>query len=179
MKKEFLTDRLFLKEMELGDAATLFTFWSDEEVTKFMNISPFTEVSEAEAMIAAIQALSKKDQANRFSIFTRTTHELIGTCGFNQIDLENGRGEIGYDLGRPYWSRGFMAEALQALIDVGFRDYKLNRIEAKVEPGNTASQRLLVKLGFQKEGLLRQYEKKSTGQHVDLLLYSLLNSDRS
>ncbi|MEH6945077.1 GNAT family N-acetyltransferase, partial [Bacillus sp. JJ722] len=63
-----------------------------------------------------------------------------------------------------------------ALIQHGFNHFRLNRIEAKVEPTNVASKRLLQKLGFNEEGLLRKYEK-AKGQYIDLFMFSILLED--
>lgn len=77
------TERLTLRKMELEDADVLCQYWSDPEVTKYMNIAPFTDVSQARDMIQMINDLSLEGQANRFSIIAKETGEVIGTCGFN------------------------------------------------------------------------------------------------
>ncbi len=80
---------------------------------------------------------------------------------------------IGYDLSRPYWRRGIMTEALEAVIEFGFERMGLNRIEAVVFVENVASHRLLEKLRFEREGVLRDYEFLK-GRFVDMVMYSLL-----
>jgi RimJ/RimL family protein N-acetyltransferase len=65
-------------------------------------------------------------------------------------------GAIGYDLARLYWKQGIMTEAIEALLRFGFEVRNLHRIEARVRRGNEASMRLLRRLGFQEEGLLRE-----------------------
>jgi ribosomal-protein-alanine N-acetyltransferase len=74
---------------------------------------------------------------------------------------------IGYDLSRPYWRRGIMHEVLQAVIQFGFHTAHVERIQALVMPGNTASARLLEKLGFQDQGILKEYAFFK-GRHQDL-----------
>ncbi|SPT77629.1 ribosomal-protein-alanine acetyltransferase [Niallia circulans] len=170
------TNRLYLRELADKDAPELFTIWSTPAVTKFMNIIPLTDVTQAEDIIKMFAQLSKEKKGNRYSIFLAETGDLIGTCGFNQLDADNDRGEIGYELGEPYWGHGYMKEALMKLVEVGFASFALNRIEAKVEPENSASIGLLEKIGFQNEGLLRQYEK-AKGRYIDLYLFSLLKEE--
>lgn len=170
------TERLILREMELQDAETLYHYWSDPIVTKYMNIAPFTSAKQAEDMIQLISDLCLKGQANRYSIVLKESNDVIGTCGFNMIDEENSRAEIGYDLGSPHWGKGFAAEAVKKLISHGFTDMGLNRIEAKVEPENKGSIKLLERLSFQKEGLLREYEK-SKGVFIDVYMFSLLKRE--
>jgi [ribosomal protein S5]-alanine N-acetyltransferase len=161
-----------LRPIEVSDAAHLFKFWSDPDVTAFMNISPMKQVEQAEEMIAHIAQLA---DARRYTIVLNE-HTIIGTCGFNYIDPANQRGEIGYELGKKYWRKGYMNQALQILLQEGFFRLYLNRIEAKVEPGNHASRMLLQKIGFQLEGTLRQYEKLD-GVFLDMIFYSLLKTD--
>ncbi|SNZ02662.1 ribosomal-protein-alanine N-acetyltransferase [Terribacillus aidingensis] len=161
-----------LRPIAVSDAAHLFEFWSDPDVTAFMNISPMQRVEQAEEMIAYITQLNN---ANRYTIVLNE-HTIIGTCGFNYIDPANQRGEIGYELGKKYWRNGYMNQALQTLLQKGFFQLDLNRIEAKVEPGNRASRMLLEKIGFQQEGTLRQYEKLD-GVFLDMVFYSLLQTD--
>ncbi|MDA1477961.1 GNAT family N-acetyltransferase [Bacillus changyiensis] len=170
------SNRLMLRKMQLEDAEILYHYWSDRDVTKYMNISPFQNTDQAKAMIQMINELSLEGKANRFSIVLTETNEVIGTCGFNMIDNENMRAEIGYDLGRSHWGKGFASEAVRTLIHHGFTKMGLNRIEAKVEPENAPSIKLLEHLSFQKEGLLREYEK-AKGVLIDVYMFSLLKKD--
>lgn len=106
----------------------------------------------------------------------RKTNEIIGTCGFNSIDFENAKAEIGYDIAKAYWGMGYAPESIRALLNYAFETLKLNRIEAKVEPANVNSIKVLQKLKFTFEGTLRQYEK-SKGNFIDINMYSLLKTD--
>ncbi|MCM2674492.1 GNAT family N-acetyltransferase [Alkalicoccobacillus plakortidis] len=141
-----------------------------------MNITPMMDVRQSYEMINIFQRMDKSNQGNRFSIFESDQSKSIGSCGFNYIDSENDRGEIGYELSVDHWGKGYMTEALTELVRYGFDYYKLNRIEAKVETQNQASQFLLKKLGFKQEGLLRSYEK-SKGRYIDLAMFSVLKED--
>lgn len=170
------TERLCLKEASEKDALALFNIWSNPEITKFMNIEPMFNQNQATEMIQFFESLSKKRQGNRFSILLNKSTELIGSCGFNYLDYENDRGEIGYELDIEYWNMGYMTEALTKLIDLGFSSYNLNRIEAKVEPKNEASKHILKKIGFKEEGLLRKFEK-AKGNYIDLIMFSVLKED--
>lgn len=166
-------EQIHLRPISVSDAPILFQFWSDPDVTAFMNINPMQSVEQAEEMILYLTQL--EHAAGRYTIVLEDD-TIVGTCGFNYIDAENQRGEIGYEIGKEYWRRGYMSQALQALIEEGFHTLKLNRIEAKVEPGNAPSRRLLKKAGFHEEGILREYEKLN-GVFLDMVMYSLLHSD--
>ena len=83
---------------------------------------------------------------------------------------------MGYELNSKYWNKGIMSESLEMIMDFIFRETDINRIEAYVEPMNTASLKLLESLGFTKEGLLRQYEL-CRGGLIDITIWGLLRSD--
>ncbi len=176
MIKELNTERMYLRRMEVSHSPSLFKIWSDPDVTKFMNISSFTQEVQAKEMIELFEGLAQTNEAIRFSMIERKSNEIIGTCGFNFIDFENAKAEIGYDLAKAYWGMGYAPEGISALFTYAFETLKLNRIEAKVEPANVNSIRVLQKLNFTFEGTFRQYEI-SKGNFIDINMYSLLSTD--
>lgn len=176
MIKELNTKRLQLRRIEVSDSHHLFKIWSDPDVTRFMNISSFTHEAQAKEMIELLEELAQAGEAIRFSMIDLKSNEIIGTCGFNFIDYENAKAEIGYDLAKVYWGKGYAPEGISALLKFGFETLNLNRIEAKVEPTNVNSIKVLKKLHFTFEGTLRQYEK-SKGNFIDINMYSRLKTD--
>ncbi|MOA19518.1 Ribosomal-protein-serine acetyltransferase [compost metagenome] len=173
---ELHTERLHLRKMKVSDSPSLFKIWSDPEVTKFMNIDSFTDENQAKDMIKLLDEFSLDNKAIRFSIIEMESNEIIGSCGFNSLDFENEKAEIGYDIARAFWGRGYASEAISALLDYAFSTLKLNRIEAKVEPENVNSVKVLRKLNFMFEGTLRRYERVN-GKFIDLNMYSKLITD--
>ncbi|MDQ0089247.1 ribosomal-protein-alanine N-acetyltransferase [Paenibacillus anaericanus] len=171
------SERLRLRAMERADAEILFRYWSDPEVVKYMNISPFASVEDTLEMINLLNGLSESDDTLRWGIELKEEGILIGSCGFNVWELSGSyRGEIGYDLGREYWGHGYMSEALHMLLAYGFETMGLNRIEALVDPDNVRSRELLGAFHFHEEGLLREYQKTDAG-FIDLLMNSLLKRE--
>lgn len=173
---ELHTERLHLRKMKVSDSPSLFKIWSDPDVTKFMNINCFTDENQAKDMIKLLDEFSQDNKAIRFSIIEIESNEIIGSCGYNFLDFENAKAEIGYDLARAFWGRGYASEAICSLLDYAFSSLKLNRIEAKVEPENVSSVKVLQKLNFTFEGTLRQYERVN-GKFNDLNIYSKLITD--
>lgn len=110
MITEIQTKRLKLRKMKLSDSASLFNIWSDPEVTKFMNINSFTEESQAVEMIKILNNLSLKSKAIRYSIIELESNRIIGSCGYNSIDSSNAKAEIGYDISKDYWGKGYAPE---------------------------------------------------------------------
>jgi ribosomal-protein-alanine N-acetyltransferase len=173
------TERLILRELNECDAKILFEYWSDNEVTRHMNIDAFTDICGAKEMIKVLNTLFKEKQAIRWGIYNKELDCLIGTCGYNSgLKQEVYVGEIGYELGSQFWGNGFMAEALSCILNYGFKTLNLNRIEAYVMLENQRSVILLEKLGFQKEGILREHGHYKNS-FWDEYIFSLLKSDRS
>lgn len=169
--------RLRLRRMGRKDAPVLFSYWSDPEVVKHMNLPPFEGQEDVWQLIHLLNGLSESEDTIRWGIELKSSGILIGSCGFNVWELAGAyRGEIGYDLGRQYWRKGYMTEALHMLLSFGYHTMGLNRIEALAVPENIPSRSLLRTLGFQEEGLLREYQRTERG-FTDLVMFSLLKRD--
>jgi ribosomal-protein-alanine N-acetyltransferase len=98
---------------------------------------------------------------------------VVGTIGFMAFSERHARAEMGYDLARETWGQGVATVAGQRVVQYGFEEMGLNRIEATVMAGNARSERVLEKLGFVREGLLRQY-KYARGEFRDYAIFGLL-----
>jgi len=171
------TERLVLRQLHIADAGSLFAILSDEELTRFYDDEAFTDLSQAREQIEAWARGYEEWRIIRWGIVQRGTDTVIGTCGYYGFHRWHARGSLGYELARPFWRQGIMTEALAAIIDFGFREVGLNRIQALLMPGNEASEKLLEKLGFRGEGLLRQYENWQDKGFVDLSIFSLLRQE--
>ena len=84
--------------------------------------------------------------------------------------------EFGYALAEPFWGRGLVVEASRALLRFVFTEYAVERLQARVFVGNDASERVLQKLGFTREGVMRRSVFRR-GQWWDLIMYSMLRSE--
>lgn len=98
---------------------------------------------------------------------------LVGSVGFFNVDDRHRRAEIGYDLAPEAWGRGLMTRAARVLVDWALGDGGFHRIEATVMAGNRRSERVLEKLGFEREGLMRGY-KLVRGEFRDYSLWALV-----
>lgn len=166
--------RLILRPVTDEDVHDLFAVFSDSRVTDHYDLYTFADLEEAYALIDYFHESYEVERQVRWGICRKDDRRLIGTCGF--VALYEHRLEIGYELGSAYWRQGYMTEALTLLVRLAFDELEMNRIEALVMPGNTASARLLTRLGFQEEGTLREYDYfKDAFQ--DLRLFSLLRRD--
>ncbi|MFC5703245.1 GNAT family N-acetyltransferase [Cohnella faecalis] len=158
---ELETGRLRLSILTLNDSAAVYKHFSDENVTRFMDIDPCKDIQEAKEIIQ----YHIDDTGSRWGIFSKVDSQFVGTCGFHcWVQGEQPRAEIGFDLAKEHWGKGLMQEALHPVIEVGFNQMGLEIIEATVEQGNDRSINLLRKLKFEKETELR-----------DQLIYFYLN----
>ncbi|BFH68950.1 putative N-acetyltransferase YoaA [Paenibacillus dendritiformis] len=171
-----LTERLLLRAMEERDCRDLFDLYSLEEVVRYTPLEPFRSMQDVIREWNWHQEIFAEQSGLRWVIEDKSSAKVIGTCGFLQYEKTHRRIELGYDLAPPYWGRGVMTEAARRVLSFGFRDMGVNRIEAKIDPENIASERLLLRLGFQKEGVMRQHEFEK-GRYVDIAVFSLLRSE--
>jgi ribosomal-protein-alanine N-acetyltransferase len=162
-----------LAPLSTEDLTDLLAHLGDARTVEYMDIEPLSDVADAYAIIAWAMRIATKGDGVRWSIRDRSG-AFVGTAGFNTIVRERGaRGELAYDVVRPRWRRGVMAEVLPAVLDHGFGALGLRRIEALVTPGNVGSEALLEKHGFVREGLLRDHGFWK-GRYWDQWLYARL-----
>ncbi|MCA9968993.1 MAG: GNAT family N-acetyltransferase [Anaerolineales bacterium] len=173
---ELWTPRLHLRQLEPADAPAMYRFLSDEAVTRYFGIETFTHLDEAAQRINSLNASFRRRQTVRWGITQRGDGTLIGSCGFIYWRRTYRHAALGYELARPYWRQGIMTETLQAVLEYGFTTMDLNRIEALVVPENEASRTLLERLGFQAEGVLREYGYWHS-RFYDLAVFSLLQRE--
>ncbi len=169
------TKRLILRQMRPEDAKAIFRIYGDEEVMRYRDVLAFTRLEEAQQFLEGVRARYEQGEEMHWAITLKGEDSLIGSCGYSW-HLGRHFGAIGYDLARLYWKQGIMTEAIGALLRFGFEVRNLHRIEARVRRGNEASMRLLRRLGFQEEGLLRECLFLNNSFY-DVKVFSLLKSE--
>ena len=170
------TERLVLREPRRADAKPLFAAWSDSETVRYFGTGPLATQSQAYEELRAFRNQTMSGEGIRWIITVRDRDEYVGDVGFFDFAPEHSRAEIGFLLVRPLWGQGYMREALIAVLDYGFSAANLHRGEALVDPRNAACLRILERNGFQREGLLRDYEFEHEA-FIDLVLLSRLRDD--
>ncbi len=163
----------------LSDKHDYYEMMSDPEVVKFLSDEDVpTSVSAAEDEIKFWGGLFYRKQSVFWAVADANTNQMIGTVGYNSWNIHNCRAEISYDLKRQYWRKGIMSKVVTNAIIFGFSQMGLNRIEARTMIGNDASQGLLNKIGFKKEGIQRNY-RVIRNEPIDVCLYSITKNDLS
>ncbi|MCC6169899.1 MAG: GNAT family N-acetyltransferase [Caldilineaceae bacterium] len=156
------------------DTPAIYRIFSNDQVTRYHDLVTYTDPRQAEELIDFFDESFELERAIFWGITRQEDGALIGTCGY--VWLRTYRGEVSYNLHPDYWKQGYMQEALDAIVDFGFSELGLNRVEALVMVENGASSRLLRRLGFQEEGILRQQDFFK-GQFHDMRLFALLAQD--
>lgn len=170
------TARLEMRTLREADAAAVYAIRSNAEVMRYHSSLPWTSMSRAHDLIASDSVAMQKGDFLRLGLLLKGGDSLLGSCCIYNLDVGNRRAEVGYELHRDAWGKGYMREALQALLEYGFSSMNLNRYEADIHPDNIASARALEHLGFTKEGHLR--ERWIVGDEVsDSIIYGLLRSE--
>lgn len=171
------TDRLDLIEIKQEHLGDIFKLFSDKRVTQYYNIKTLIIENEAQKFIDGFRSRFTKKAGIRWGIALKGQNNIIGTIGFNNF-INRHRANVGYDLKVDFWNNGYLTEALKAVIEFGFIQLEINRIEAEVMQGNIASEKVLNKIGFKNEGVLRQWMYWND-KHYDMTMFSLLQSDLS
>ena len=169
------TERLLLRSLSMDDLQQLYLLRTNEKVNTHLNKAPDESVLATKAKIEEIQDLQQKNDAVFWVITLKGNPEImIGNIGYWRMEKAHYRAEIGYLLHPDHWQKGIMKEALNAVIEYGFKTMKLHSIEANINPDNIASGTLLESCGFIKEA----YHKENyyyDGVFYDSVVYSRLN----
>jgi RimJ/RimL family protein N-acetyltransferase len=170
------TNRLTLRWITEDDVDDFYAIYSNPEVMRYWSTPPLPNKDAASKLISDIHEKFSRQELLKWGIALRSDNTLIGSVTLFHSDFTHRRTEICYALGRPYWSKGYMQETLQAVLDYAFTVLNFHRIEADVDPRNAASVKTLERLGFQREGYLRE-RWQVNGEIQDAFFYGLLRPD--
>lgn len=167
------TPRLLLRELVDADLNVIYVNFSNAEMMRYYDLKPLSSRAQAEKLLVRFKHHFQRNRGVRWGIESRENGRLLGTIGYHTLKKAIRKAEIGYDLHPDHWGKGVMTEAVTAVLPYGFNIMQLNRIEARIVVDNTASARVVQKVGFTHEGTLRQVVqgRKPLG---DLAIYALL-----
>jgi ribosomal-protein-alanine N-acetyltransferase len=169
-------ERVRLRWLTIADIPALFTIFGDAEVTRYWGFATLPDLAAAEALLAEIHWQFHQRTLFQWGMEVVGTGEVVGTCTLAGLDAANRRADLGYALGRAFWGRGYMAEILPPLLRFAFADLDLHRVTADADPRNERSIRILERLGFRREGYLREHYLVQ-GKVQDAVVYGLLRSE--
>lgn len=168
--------RTVLRAIDDPDAAALLAIFGDAEVVRYWSRPPLSNLTAAAALVDEIQEGFFRRHSFQWAIVEAETGELVGTCALGSLTLRHRRAEVGIVLRRDRWRRGLASDALGVLFAFCFDTLGLHRLEADVDPDNQTSLRLFERLGFQREGRLRE-RWNTYGQPRDGIFLGLLRRE--
>ena len=170
-------DRLRLRDWQEADWPQAHAYGSDPEVVRYMDWGPNTE-DETRAFVRAAQQAAQSSPRSHYdlAVVLAETGEVVGGCRLWIESARHREASIGYSLARAHWGHGYGTELARGLLRFGFDSLAMHRIWAIVEPENVASAHVLEKLGFQREGRLRDH-RHAKGRWRDSVLYAILERE--
>jgi len=172
------TKRLILRPTAISDAEQMYNNWaSDPEVTKYLTWQPHADIEASKAVLAEWDKENERVDYYHWGMVLKESGQIVGTGGALGIDEEHQSTELGYCISRACWGKGYMSEAVSAMIEYLFDVVGLNRIVARHYPENIASGRVMEKCGMAFEGIQRQAHYHPKFGFVDLVCYAILRSD--
>lgn len=173
------TDRLILRRYKIEDADAMYKNWaSDSDVTKFLTWQPHSSVEVSRGIIENWLKEYSDEKYYQWAIVLKDNgNEPIGDISVVHMNEGISMVHIGYCLGRAWWRRGIMSEALKAVTDFMFDTVEVNRVESRHDPMNPNSGKVMQKCGMKYEGTLRSADRNNQGI-CDACYYALLRSER-
>jgi Acetyltransferases, including N-acetylases of ribosomal proteins len=170
------TDRLLLRKLRMEDEQDLFEYCSDEHVSKYTVWYSHRTLDDTRMYLDAVMGKYNRHEVAPWGVEEKESGKLIGTTGFVHWDTKHARAELGYALSRSCWNKGYMTEAVRAVIAFGFEQMGVVRIEARCHLENWGSAKVMEKSGLLFEGILRKqiFVKQN---HEDVKLYAITIDD--
>ena len=168
--------RINLRALRSSDVDALCVHAKDREISRFTFIPHPYRPDHARRFLDYSRMQVRKEIGLHMGIEHKSTGQIIGVIGLEGIDRRNRKVEIGYWLGKMYWNQGIASEAVKLALGYAFVTLRMKRVYAHVFPGNVASERLLCRLGFKREGTERA-SRFRRGRWMDCILYAILRED--
>ena len=170
------TARLRLRPFDDADADALFALHSNAYVLRYWDSPPWSERGRAERFIAACRQMAEEGSGTRLAVDHAPDGAFIGWCSLGRWNPDFRSASMGYCLDEAAWGHGYATEAASALLQWAFGTLALNRVQAETDTRNAASAHVLEKLGFTREGTLRE-DCIVNGEVSDSWVYGLLRRE--
>ena len=172
------TERLILRKFTMEDAELMLRNWaSDPEVTKYLTWPAHESIAITDMVLRDwVSGYERADQYKWAIVSKDGNGEPIGSIDTVRLDDNVDAAEIGYCMGKAWWGRGLMTEALKAVVDYLIGEAGMNRVCARHDPRNVGSGKVMQKAGMIYEGTLRQSDRNNMGV-CDTACYSILKQE--
>lgn len=170
------TARLRLRPVEDSDADDLYALHSSPVVLRYWDSPPWNERGRAEQFVARSRQMAADGTGARLAVDRADDGAFLGWCSLNRWNPDYRSAALGYCFGEAAWGHGYATEAARALLQWAFDTLDLNRVQAETDTRNAASARVLERLGFVREGTLRE-DCVVDGDVSDSWVYGLLERE--
>jgi len=170
------TERLRLRPFRDADADALFALQSNAHVLRYWDSSPWTDPAHAERFIQKCRQMAHEGTGVRLAIDREPDAAFLGWCTLSRWNPDFRSAALGYCLGDTAWGHGYATEGAAAVLQWAFDTLDLNRVQAETDTRNVASARVLEKLGFVREGTLRE-DVVVNGDVSDSWVFGLLRRE--
>ena len=171
------TKRLILRKVDKKDLYEFHKCICSDYISKYMCTQFDKSINTTKKILDTIINQYENDKATPWAVTLKEDGKLIGICGFSSYSKANNKAEVGYMLNSHYWNKGIITEALCEVIDFGFTNMNLKKIEAKCIYENIASEKVMIKNGMHLDKILRS-DKLHKGKNIDFKLYSIFKQDK-
>ena len=169
------TARLRLRPFTEADSAALYALHSSARVLRYWDSPPWSEPARAARFVAACRLMAEEGSGARLAIDRTSDGTFLGWCSLTRWSPDYRSAAMGYCLSEAAWGHGYATEAARAVLQWAFDALDLNRVQAETDTRNAASARVLEKLGFVREGTLRE-DCIVNGEVSDSWVYGLIRS---
>jgi len=169
-------ERLMLRKITEEDVNDIFEYASVPEVTKFVLWDTHKTQKDSLDFVKFAEEQFINCLSIVWGIEIKSEKKLIGSIDLRAWKTIHKCGDIGYAISMKYWNKGYVSEAMKAVINFGFESLHLNRIEAHCEEENIGSWKVMEKCGLKYEGTLRE-KVFIKGRFRSMKMYSLLKSE--
>ena len=171
------TERLILRKFSYNDDDSMLKYWiSDPNIQSLYSEPIYTNKQEVKGILDKYLSSYEKNDYYRWAIISKELDECIGQIAYFLVDSKNHFAEIEYCIGSKFQCKGFATEATKAVIEFGFHEMNLHKVQISTKSINTQSKRVIEKCGFTYEGTLRDYFY-TDDQYVGRLFFSILRDE--
>lgn len=172
---EIQTERLLLRQIRPEDAEEIMRMRQSKRVNRFIARNPMENLEDAKLLVEKTSEAFRSKSGIGWAGILRDGQFIIGTCGFNKIDFQNNRAEIGGELSVDFWGKNIAVEAVRGIVAFGFHEMNLHSIEAVVSPDNRGAIYLLESLGFEKEAHFKE-RICFRDKYLDMAVYTVFRA---
>jgi [ribosomal protein S5]-alanine N-acetyltransferase len=170
------TARLRLRPFDDADADDLYALQSSARVLRYWDAPPWSDRARADRFLATCRQMAEEGTGARLAVDRLSDGRFVGWCSLSRFDPVHRSASLGYCYGEAAWGSGIATEAARELLRWAFDALDLDRVQAETDTRNAGSARVLEKLGFVREGTLRE-DCVVDGEVSDSWVYGLVRRE--